>query len=64
MAVERRCLNCGSIISAPDRMTNADRIRGMTDKELAEWISCNCAGDGYGNSEDEWLDWLKQEVSE
>ena len=42
--------------------TNADRIRAMTDEELAEWISCNCTGDGYGNSTGEWLDWLKQEV--
>ena len=43
-------------------MTNADKIRKMTNKELAEWISCNCTGDGYGNSEEDWLDWLKQEV--
>lgn len=45
-------------------MTNADRIRAMTDEELAEWISCNCVGDGYGNEAEDWLDWLKQEVSE
>lgn len=45
------------------KQTNADSIRSMTDEELAEWISCNCTGDGYGNSEAEWLDWLKQEVT-
>ena len=41
--------------------TNADRIRAMTDEELAEWISSNCVGDGYGNSTAEWLEWLKME---
>ena len=43
-------------------MTNADKIRSMTDEELAEWISCNCVGDGYGNGAEDWLDWLRQEV--
>ena len=42
--------------------TNADRIRSMTDEEMAEWLSCNCTGDGYGNSAEDWLDWLKEEV--
>lgn len=43
-------------------ITNADRIRSMTDEELAEWLSCNSTGDGYGNSAEDWLDWLKQEA--
>lgn len=47
-----------------EAMTNADRIRAMTDKELAEWLSCNCTGDGYGNSAEDWLDWLRQEVAD
>lgn len=42
--------------------TNADRIRAMTDEELAEWISWNGVGNGYGNSEAEWIEWLKEEV--
>lgn len=46
------------------RPTNADRIRAMSDEELAEWISCNCIGDGYGNSEAEWIEWLQQEVEQ
>lgn len=54
--------NC-NMYSAKSKQTNADRIRAMTDEELAEWISCNCTGDGYGNSEAEWLDWLKQEAT-
>lgn len=39
------------------RMTNADRIRAMTDEELAEWLEAHCYQ--YG-----WLDWLKQEAKE
>ena len=56
--------------------TNADSVRSMTDKELAEWISCmvDCsecedqyAGEGrpcYNGlcCPDYWLDWLKQEA--
>lgn len=53
--------------------TNADRIRAMTDEELAEWIGKVTAG-GYGmcapghydcTGKDScapcWLDWLRQE---
>lgn len=42
----------------PVSITNADRIRAMTDEELADWFDerCDCAPP-YG-----WLDWLKQEV--
>lgn len=46
----------------PKPITNADRIRAMTGEELAEWLSCNCTGDGYGNSAEDWLDWLKEEA--
>lgn len=59
-------------ISAPPK-SNADRIRQMTDEELAEWIT-----DGHDlcdlcqfstcrpefNCEQGVLQWLKQEVSE
>lgn len=41
-------------------MTNADRIRDMTDEELAEWI----AGRAPGTSADIWLDWLRQEATD
>jgi len=49
------------------KQTNADRIRAMTDEELAEWIvEVECEAyrlDGtYGS--DYWLKWLKQEVSD
>ena len=42
--------------------TNYDVIRNMSIEELAEWISYDCTGDGYGNSAAEWLKWLKEEV--
>ena len=54
-------------------MTNADRIRTMTDEELAEWEcdrSCllcpveDCNEQMVKKCKQRWLDWLKQEVSE
>ena len=52
------------------RMTNADRIRAMTDEEMAKWLCdmavcqlCpidNCPG--TRDCETRWYDWLKQEV--
>jgi hypothetical protein len=55
-------------------LTNADRIRAMTDEELAELIADGCCRnidcpdefymeDGL-NCHGCWLDWLKQEVSD
>lgn len=38
--------------------TNADRIRSMTDEELAE-VLYNAGGNWY--SEEYWLEWLKEE---
>ena len=37
--------------------TNADRIRSMSDEELAKWI-CDILDDDCFK---EWLDWLRQE---
>ena len=54
--------------------TNADRIRAMTDEELAEWIEqlespkCPCDDWFYRcekwNCNGCWLNWLKQEASD
>lgn len=61
-----------SNVNAP--FTNANRIRAMSDKELASWINdhadCNCRceawKDGCMVSDSTcmtaWLDWLKEEV--
>lgn len=72
---EIKCLNCNSYFkkedifgsgeeTTPKPITNADRVRSMSDEELAEWLSCNCTGDGYGNSSEDWLDWLREEASD
>lgn len=37
--------------------TNADRIRNMTDEELADWLIMN----GDGSDYETWLEWLKKE---
>ena len=48
-------------------ITNADKIRSMTDEELAKKISgiesfaLTCGG---GWPPEKWLDWLKQEVKD
>ena len=56
-----------------NKKTNADRIRSMTDEELAKWLN-HMQGDaynrgmledrivGYPNNYDTWLDWLRQEA--
>jgi hypothetical protein len=41
-------------------MTNADKIRGKTDEEMADWLSYIC--DAYYEPDNGWLNWLKQEV--
>ena len=73
------CYSC-YCMSHWKRPTNADRIRSMTDEELAEWIErirMLCANDGCGRAcplyeicysmaiePVETLDWLKQEAKE
>lgn len=47
--------------------TNADRIRAMTDEELAEWIVHKTEGngfEGYSESVKAWRDWLRKEADE
>ena len=63
------------ITRTPPPLTNADRIRAMSDEELAEFlwsIGQNPGGWNYINGKpifhsgkgNGWLDWLKQEASE
>lgn len=68
--------NDGKMVTNPNRLTNADRIRAMSDEELAKWLwfkTGKCPPFGYCPHpdlekpcvvEDCWLDWLKQEVEE
>ena len=47
--------------------TNADRIRAMTDEELAEWLADHPVVSKYDENNPQhkaWLDWLKQEASD
>jgi hypothetical protein len=49
----------------PKPQTNADRIRAMTDEELAEaMLDCFAAFYDVEWSKQDILDWLKQEASE
>lgn len=43
------------------RISNADRIRAMTDEELARWLS---KADPECDPPDWWLDWLKEEAKD
>lgn len=68
------CVECGLSRKNYKPISNADRIRAMTDEELAEWISLatwRAFANGAGNMNyvdaarievGEWLDWLKQEA--
>lgn len=80
--IDKVCLHCSWPEFAgepsnfkPKPVTNADRIRSMTDEELAEWIfdrvKCqNChmlpcvkhVEDGNGNCKGLCIAWLKQEA--
>ena len=46
----------------PQPKTNADRIRSMSDEEIAEWASAITL-DEFGDKKD-WLNWLKQEAKD
>lgn len=42
--------------------TNADRIRAMTDEELAEWIRDQIIDRNIGIPSETWLDWMREEA--
>lgn len=57
--------NCKGYIS----MSNADRIRAMSDEELAEYLCgltycCECEHRDTCNGEDGYLKWLRQLAEE
>ena len=63
---ERTTTNCEDYMS--HLPTNGDRIRAMSDEELAEWIYQVQDGDAYQKenylpplSKSWWIKWLKQE---
>ena len=66
---EANCRGCfeGSHYK-PKQITNADRIRSMTDEELAEFLDSIVQDWHQGTAQigdriiDSWLDWLKEEA--
>ena len=66
-----QCPVCGADMRVGSDMTNSDRIRSMTDEELAKWIirhvSCvhcplNSKCKYAKDCKEHWLEWLKQEA--
>ena len=53
------CPDCNGSGNIVVPMTNADRIRAMSDEELAAWMAeCNAYRE-YANAS-QWLPWLQQ----
>lgn len=49
-----------------EKQSNGDRIRAMTDEELAVWIVHKTEGNGFDGYEEHvksWLDWLREEAT-
>ena len=49
------------------RMTQADRIRSMSDEELAEWLTSitdDAQSDAESKCDYQWSEWLQSEVEE
>ena len=65
---EAPCIKCAQ--NASDnykRMTNADRIRSMSDEELAEWLTSitdDAQSDAESKCDYQWSEWLQSEVEE
>lgn len=62
--IKVRCSACGHLTRIPT-VTNADRIRAMTDDELAKFISGKARGfgeeyEGYMSA----LDWLQEPIED
>ena len=57
-----RCPNCGGTGIVKGPMTNADRIRDMSDEELAKWLEYE--GGGACAEVCGWLNWLQSPAEE
>jgi len=57
--IKVRCAACGHLTRIPT-VTNADRIRAMTDEELIIFFWSYV--DGSGKTVEQWMEWLKQEA--
>ena len=54
------CQAVSYCLQATPLKTNADRIRTMTDEELAEFISNQIIDRNIGVPIEAWLNWLKE----
>lgn len=66
-----KCPVCGEDMRIGSDMTNADKIRSMTDEELAEWFCTMCSFGDFCPYKDDCdtngfgvLKWLKEEVKD
>ena len=62
-----KCPVCGEDMRIGSDMTNTDRIRSMTDEELAEYLDgvCHDLWQMFvADPQKMWLEWLKEEVKE
>lgn len=65
-----KAIPSADVVERKEVKTNADRIRAMSDEELAELVNSPCppttpcVEDAYGepNCKNCWLEWLKEEV--
>lgn len=55
------CVECGLSRKNFKPMTNGDRIRSMSDEELAEFLSIQMVAEVVHGWKC-WLDWLRQEA--
>ena len=63
----KECMGCKqNAVDKYKRMTQADRIRSMSDEELAEWFSTVTDDVLRGStwSKDGWMKYLQSEVEE
>ena len=62
----KECIGCKqNAVDKYTRMTNADRIRSMSDEELAEWltkITDDAQLDAETKCNYQWGEWLQSEV--
>lgn len=61
----KKCSTCDGLGKIEVPMTNADRIRAMSDEELAYYLKfivskAQIYGMAYVTKRREWIDWLKQ----
>lgn len=58
------CGDCFYSTALDKQLTNADRIRGMTDEELANLLWAQNGSNQYWKSTQKYLDWLQQPAKE